>query len=353
MPVRVLNLIALATLAACAAGGPASPGYASSASSSSSSEAGRTQRLSFRSDPWMNLHHFLYQWARAEQGLGSGRSEVIVPERDRMGELSVSDRQVWERAVTLYRTHLAELGHFDRPMLIIKSALLRIPIDAGAVGSVVPTTEVGELVPGLSATLGSAMEVYARSWWPEHDRANREWVVGVLREARRYEDEYVRVSELSYGGVWPDRRVRVDASAYANWQGGYTSNRPTHVVIWSTDPGVQGLYALELVYHEVAHTSSLATPNREALDSAFAAVGKEPPANLWHAMIFYTSGSTTRRIAEERGLPAHVPYMVREGLVDFGGWTGLWPALEEHWGPFLAGRSTRALALAGLARDLG
>ena len=51
-----------------------------------------TVRFDLHSDPWINLHHFLYHWSRADEGVAAGRQIVAVPERDSVGELPAADR---------------------------------------------------------------------------------------------------------------------------------------------------------------------------------------------------------------------------------------------------------------------
>jgi hypothetical protein len=62
-----------------------------------------TKHFGFYSDPWINLHHLLYQWAREDAGLGTGRRYVSVPERSSIAELSTEERRTWLRAVEFYR----------------------------------------------------------------------------------------------------------------------------------------------------------------------------------------------------------------------------------------------------------
>ena len=308
-------------------------------------EVGRTELIRFHSDAWINLHHFLYQWARDEAGVASGRQHVPVPERDELGSLTPEQRGVWDTAVAFYVEHLAPRGHFDDPMWAIKAGLLEIAERPGAGPSQVIPADV---VPGVAGHLEAAMEVYAERWWPDHDRSNREWIAQVLPLAQAHEARFVAVMERSYGGSWGES-YRLDASAYANWAGGYTSNGPPHTVVWSTDPDVAGLKGLEMVYHEAGHIRSLSRPNRNGLRAAFEAVGDRPPQNLSHAIIFYTAGWTTRGIAQDLGLPEHVPYAVDQGLIQFGGWQGLWPALEAEWSGVLEGAVDREDGLRALA----
>ena len=81
------------------------------------SRIAHTQRFDLHSDPWINLHHFLYQWARADEGIGAGRQMVEVPERASIGELSAADHAAWNEALDFYRQSVARLDHFDQSML--------------------------------------------------------------------------------------------------------------------------------------------------------------------------------------------------------------------------------------------
>lgn len=307
-------------------------------------EAVETTYFAFHADPWINLHHFLYQWSRAELGIGSGRAAVAVPERgDRLPP--GSQAAAWRGAVEFYAANVAERDHFDLPMLELKTALTQLEGDSGAA----PPDDI----PGVAEHLAAAMPVYLDVWWPEHERANRRWIVRVVDDVRRYEVRWVETVRRAFGGDWTEGRLRVDASAYANWQGGYTSNGPPHAVVWSADPtNMEGLYGLEMVFHESGHMSSLGGPLRRTVGDVFGGAGVEEPGNLRHAMLFATAGEVTRIIAVERGLPAHVPYIVAEGLTGFAGWRELWPVVEAHWIPVVASGADPRTAIEAMAREL-
>ena len=51
-----------------------------------------SDRFAFHSDPWINLHHFLYQWSREDRGLEIGRHPLPMPERSTVNGLSAADR---------------------------------------------------------------------------------------------------------------------------------------------------------------------------------------------------------------------------------------------------------------------
>ncbi len=303
-----------------------------------------TARFAFHSDPWINLHHFLYQWSRADQGLGRGRQAVDVPERADLRDLDPADREAWLAALSFYREHVAPRDHFDDAMLELKTGLTRLDGD--------PSARPPDDIPGVAEALATAMPVYLQHWWPDHDAANRRWISGAAPLVRAHEEAWVRLAERSYGGTWSDGRVRVDASAYANWAGGYTSNGPIHTVVWSTDPGNQGLRAMELVFHESSHTRSLQGASREAIAASAQRAGIAANPNLYHALIFYTAGYFTRGVAKESGDSSYDPYAVAEGLTGFRGWEGLWDALDAEWPAVLRGERERQDAMDAVLRRL-
>src|SRR5439155_24207266 len=109
------------------------------------------------------------------------------------------------------------------------------------------------------------------------------------------------------------------------------------VVATNANSGTQGLSGLETAFHEAMH-------QWDAVDLALRrhaqAIGKDVPAGLAHALIFFTAGEAIQRV-----VPEHVP--VAEAL-------GLWRSgpflapLREIWKPYLDGRGTRDEALAAL-----
>src|SRR5215510_7773519 len=64
-----------------------------------------TARFTLHSHPWVNLHHFLYQWARLEAARPAQRwpPSVDVPERGHMEALSAPHRPSWQAALDLYQ----------------------------------------------------------------------------------------------------------------------------------------------------------------------------------------------------------------------------------------------------------
>jgi hypothetical protein len=329
MSVHVSILLALLL------GVPASPGDATA------QVIDQTRYFSLHSDPWINLHHFLYQWARADLELGEGEERVRVAERESPAPLE----DEWEAAVAFYRTHIGPRNHFDAELLGVTAALLNLAGD--------PSAEPQTPIEGLDEILSAAMPIYLRRWWTEHDRANRRLIARVGPDLRAVEERWVEVVSRLFGGTWSDDRLRVDMSAYANWQGAYTSNGPTHTVVWSRAENVlHGLNGLEMVLHESGHMSSLAGPFRGTFRTILRDMNVTVSPNLRHMLLFATAGWFVADVAEERG-GEHVPYVVATGISTAPDWAPLWKAIQDRWLPAYRGRENPRVALVSIIEAVG
>jgi hypothetical protein len=62
---------------------------------------------------------------------------------------------------------------------------------------------------------------------------------------------------------------------------------------------------------------------------------KRMPGQLSDALIFYPTGELVKEV-----VPDHVPYAVKYGLWDRGGFRGMKPLLDQYWRPYLRGSGT-------------
>jgi hypothetical protein len=154
-----------------------------------------------------------------------------------------------------------------------------------------------------------------------------------------------------YGEPWPQYPVRVDAVAYANWAGAYTSIEPTRVTISTTDASNQGPAALEIVFHETSHgmMNKVMDAMRRADADLNAHHPNSPfhPGSIWHAVLFYTAGEL---VAEQ--IPGYIPYAEKAGL-----WARAWPdpdraLIERDWKPHMKGLADLQQATNQMVDDL-
>ena len=304
-------------------------------------EVARTPHFVFRSHELQNLHHFLYQCAKhAARHDGERVWAADVAELDAVDALTGADRSAWDAAVATYRDGVIEHDLlFDDGMTALK----------GAIAAVVGAEETWPGVDdALAGALRTARPVYRKHFWPAHDAANRRWIADAVERLATHEAELVARTTAAYGGSWPEPHVLVDVLAYANWAGAYTTGDPAHVALSSTDPDLAGVFALEVLFHEAAHTSEMLRSFRLELQAAFASRGATAPRDLWHYFLFATAGGAVSRALAG----GYVPYGERAGVYARGPGPTFVPVLDEHWGAFLDGSIERATALARIAEAL-
>ncbi|HZM71017.1 MAG TPA: hypothetical protein VFB95_11715 [Candidatus Cryosericum sp.] len=279
-------------------------------------------RYRLQSNPWVNLHQRLMHEAR----FGTPPP----------GTLSGEGRSAWSQAVDAYRTFLGKRSPiFDDELIQMNAAL-------SATSATAPPASIPE---APAAALATAMPLYRSAQWKEDDRANRFWIAVAQPMLASAAEELAGAHAKVYGTPFPTR-ILVDVSPLAWEFGGYTvgEGESAHVVISSTDPGYQGFAALEMLMHEPSH--AIVAPASGAIGADLARIAREmgvkPAWNLWHAILFYTSGELTRRALAERGVSEYRPSVIgmyERGFRDFR------QALETHWQAYLDGKVARDEAI--------
>ena len=310
---------------------------------------------------WVNLHHFLYLQARLlngnsysqDGGRGTARLDEIPVS---LIDFPAEEIKVWRAAVALYAKDLARRDLLlNGEMEIINNRLSEMEACAELQGKSSAACKSG-LHGDLVEALDRAAAVYRAHWWSEHDRANREWIAQVAPMVQQMGVGLSGQLAEVYQRPWPSGRMRVDVVWYGGPYGAYTSLNPIHVTISSHDARNQSIYGFEVLFHEASH--ALAGGVNEAIARDFRERDKPIPRDLWHALLFYTTGELVRRdLAYGTMTPAvlqgadpsnYQPYAAHFGLYS-GGWDRFRGMLDLYWRPYLDGRITFETAVARLA----
>jgi len=313
---------------------------------------------------WINLHHTLYHEAKEKAAPSAapakdGKAPVIKTVPGAKPALSATEQEAWNAAVGYYVANYAEKDLlFSTELIELKNQLGDFEDCKEISGKTDKYCDAG-LPPKLTQILETAAPVYRAHFWPDHDRANRRWIT---RVAPLVIEQGVGLSERLadiYQTKWPRQRIRVDVCAYANWAGAYTTLDPLRVTISSLDARNQGNEALEVLFHEASH--GIAAPLEEAIIRQCHQRDKPIPRDLWHALIFYTTGEVVRPVisandqahAQNGGNSAggYTPYAVREGLYERG-WKEYYSLLQQFWQPYLDGKATYDDAIARMVSSL-
>ncbi len=248
----------------------------------------------FHSGFWVNLHHYLYQQARERRAPGASKTAEAS-----LAGFSESEQRAWENAVTFYAASYADRDlQFNYDLTLLKNQLG--DFENCTELSPIPRQECDAGLPGkITPVLNRAASVYRKHWWPEHDRGNRRWVEAVAPLVREKSLELAqRLAEI-YQTPWPREKIRVEVVSFANSAGAYATLDPLRLTLSSLDPRNQGSAALEILFHEA--TYGLAEPVQDAIVRECRRRGKPIPRDLWHALLFYTTGVAVRSalVAEE------------------------------------------------------
>lgn len=314
---------------------------------------------------WVNLHHFLYLQARLTTGKSTLPTESVrgaaQPDESTVSLIGfpLAEIHAWQDAVAFYSKDLAGRDLLlNGDMEIINNQLSLLESCPDLQGRTTPLCKSG-LRQDLVEALEEAAPVYRAHWWPQQDRANRDWIT---RAAPLVEKMGVELSgQLAdvYQTPWPKQRLHVDVVWYAGPFGAYTTLDPIHVTISSHDPRNRGVYGFEVLFHEASH--ALAGGVNAAIAKQFRERDKPIPRDFWHALLFYTTGEIVRRDVEYGTMTldddaagaasSYLPYAARFGLYS-GSWERFRGLLDLYWRPYLDGKVSFETAMARIATNM-
>ena len=352
----VLFIASVATLASSA-----------SAQVSEGSVYGPLPVFEFHSDFWVNLHHTLYQEAKfrgstsaqtTDRDKAPSKNRPTLKSSNPKVALTPAEQRAWDEALNYYAANYTDKDLlFTTELILIKNQLGDFDGCDELSGRKKKTCDAG-LPADLTRVLEGAAVVYRAHDWPSHDLANRRWV---LRVAPLVREQGLGLSQRLadiYQTKWPKDKIRVDVCAYANRSGAYTTIDPLRVTISSTDPRNQDAEALEVLFHEASH--GIADTVQRAILRECRQRERAVPRDLWHALIFYTTGEVIRPVITSTNTDAsddgaatitYTPYAIREGIYQRG-WDGYLKLLTQFWQPYLDGKSTFDDAIARMVSAL-
>ena len=293
----------------------------------------QTPWFRFHSDFEFNLYDAVLTAATARR-----RQQPDPSHGGCFGSLALEERSAWDAAVGYYAQTVAATPDFSRERFVVRTRLAGFAPD-------LDDDDRRDLALSL-LFLDAASRAYRACSWPDQDAANRRWIAELGGRLERHGDAIGRRLQEVYGARWRHLPIEVDVVATAGWSGAdtiATRSAPTHTQISSRNPGYQGAAALEMIFHEASH--ELVTPRTGPIAQLLAAAaieaGVDVDPNLWHALLFVTTGEVTRSVLEAG---REAPYNPVANDVFRGDWKPLYQPLVTHWLPFVRGTTERRKA---------
>jgi hypothetical protein len=297
----------------------------------------RQSMFVFQNNFWVNLHQFV-------RGEAYRRSAKAAPGIDPMS-LDEADRAVWVAAVEAY----TELATRD---VVFDDTLRRIANTLAMVGDVERLPNNLDAIIGASTTaaLHAAAPIYRARIWHARQRDNEAWIAFAKLLMNRHETAMAASLAAAYHIIWPKDPILVDVVGEIGPNSAVTHGGPAgfaaHTQASAGSRRNTGDAPLELLFHEASHTMAVEGRIQTMINDESARQKIEPPDNLWHAMIMFTSGAVARRELAKTG-KEYVPYAYR-----YNQYTPVErSALEHDWQPYMDGRVSLDRALHDLVRD--
>lgn len=290
-----------------------------------------TQLFSFRNNPWINEHHFLYQTATACKD--AAIDDCLAGEV--FEGLNDAERSLMKEAIAYYRDDVIARD------LLFNGELYRLKTWLSDRDPDTPLPDREEEAETV-AWLNRVSDLYAKHFWPAHGASNTRSLEANIEILRKVEKQAAsRLVELS-GADWPEGPVRVDLTYHANWAGAYTTTRPAVHVVMGTAELSDGGEWVELVFHEASHglIGNRRGAIAEAIAESAAGLDAEVPRNLWHAILFYLAGRVTEDLIEAHTDESYEIYMFQHDV-----FAGYHDHVREHIEPYVAGESGLAEAV--------
>lgn len=301
-----------------------------------------TPRFAFYSDFEPNLNDALITAGFARK---SGKPELFHSgaEAPCFDKLPESARAAWDGAVDYYAKIISPAGSNARQQYLLRVQLAGFDEELKDDGA-------RQFVAIARSFRAAAAPAYRACRWAAQDEKNRRWIEALKPRLAADEQKIgPRLKEL-YRKKWTGLPIPVDVVETVDWSGANTILRDAgngHILISIENPGRA---AVEVVFHEASHIlMGRDAPVRQALQSAASAVDFRMPGDLWHVVLFYTTGEAVRRVLDDGRQPAYTPMLYE--IFDRG-WGGYRKPLETAWRPYVDGGRTLSEAAASLIEAL-
>lgn len=296
----------------------------------------------FHSNFWVNLHQVLFHEAKLRAGKPDRTVQSAAPLS--AAGMTKQDEADWNAAVSFYVAHFGSREqHGDDQLIDINEDLAKQP-DNGA------RLNPAGLPPELIPVLQSAAVVYRKYWWPAEDEANENWIVSQKEWLLGLGPKLASAMTRDLHQQWPAAPIHVDVCYYVVGLGyAITTLGPPHIIFSINDPANPGLGRFELLFHEASHTYADTEMN------ALAAEGRaqhKDVGDLWHALLFYTSGVELRRLLPAPEQASFTPYGYRNRVYRSARWSRYRRVLETYWQAYLDGKSDFTGAIRSMVADL-
>lgn len=282
-----------------------------------------TNYFSFKSNPSLNAHLFLYNKAMGcKFKKVHNDSLAYYSFKEKIKSIPPKDLMALNSVVEFYRDSLVGKD-------LLFDSLMRDFSDKLSRSNTVTTNWQNTALNKLNVF----SPYFVKLFWPTIEAENKAWFKSAKTELARLETVVIPELERIYQTKLPAEKITIDLVNYATWTGAYSYNDTyCHVIFSSTHHSNKGELAAEVVFHETSHF--LVDKLEQLIKLAAKGKNVKQNINLWHNMIFYTTGYVLERqyMKEAKTFtPYYVQMKFEEKFPDFK--TSV-EACKLHWNPY-------------------
>lgn len=298
-----------------------------------------TKYYSFQSNAQLNAHLYLYNRAMGCKYKKVHKDSLAYYSfKDKLKSLTPKDLSILNAVVEFYKDSLTGRDVlFDSLMRDISDKLTE-----GTLPKHPLQIKTLEQVKIFQPT-------FNKLYWKEIEADNKTWINANKEQLIKQEGGIVPELERIYQTTLPtSSKVIVDLTCYATWAGAFSFNDHfCHIVFASAHGSNKGDLATEVVFHETSHFLV------DKVSEKFAALSKgkdiKKSINLWHNIIFYTTGLVLEKYYAKEG-KMFFPYYVQMKFEDkFPDFKISVEAFKQYWDPYVNGQVNMDEALKNIS----
>jgi len=176
---------------------------------------------------------------------------------------------------------------------------------------------------------------FNKLYWKDLEADNKSWVAANKLQLAKQEVGVVPELERIYQTKLPfDKKVIIDLTCYATWAGAFSYNDGfCHVIFASAHGSNKGELATEVIFHETSHF--LVDKVNDKLSVLVKGKDIKKNINLWHNMIFYTTGYVLERQYVKEGKMFFPFYVLMKFEDKFPDFKATVEACKIYWDPYI------------------
>jgi hypothetical protein len=300
-----------------------------------------TKYYSFQSNAQLNAHLYLYNRAMGCKFKKVQQDSLVYYSfKDKLKHLKPNDLTALNSVMLFYKDSLISRD-------VLMDSLMRDLCDHIARG----TTPQHEWQLKVVDQLKIFQPFFNNLYWKEIEGDHKTWIKE--NKDRLLKEEVTVIPELEriFLTKLDTGKVIIDLTCYATWAGAFSyKDSYSHVIFCSTHGSNRGDLATEVVFHETSHFLI----DKVEANIAQLTKGKNirKTVNLWHNMIFYTTGYVleSQFSTENKKL---VPYYIQMKFEDkFPDFKACIEACKLYWSPYIDQKSTMDQALKSIVTDI-